>query len=168
MIALTFDLGTKMGWAAGDLRGSPDFGQEILGEAGATHGQRFTQALLITKTLIDHFKPDLIAHEATIPSGPKGDQTRSQMAMGYRAACHIAAFTRGVKEPEQVHVSTVRKFFIGNGGVGGQKAKSMAMEHCMDLGWDVENDDQAEALAVWAFTAEKHGFQRFRAYGGLF
>lgn len=168
MQCLAFDLGTKMGWAAGDLRGSPDFGHEILGDAGSKHGARFTQALIVANRLIRRHEPELICLEAIIPAGSVGAQERSQMAMGLRAMIHVACFRTGCKAPEEYHVGTIRKHFIGKGNVGGQRAKSMTIEQCMDLGWDVTTDDEADACAVWAYAGEKHKLRRNKVYGGLF
>lgn len=167
MMCLALDMATNMGWAAGDLRGSPEFGSQRLGEPGSSHGARFFEALDYLKRLVLVYKPRLIALEAAIPAGPKGGQERAQLAMGYRAQVHVIAFRANAKIEEH-HVSSIRKHFIGHGGTGGSKAKTLTMDHCLRLNWPVDNDNEADALALWDYVGCLHGARRTPAYGSLF
>lgn len=48
-------------------------------------------------------------------------------------------------------ISTIRKFFVGNGRVPKAEAKGVVMERCRVLGWDHGgSSDRADAMAVWA------------------
>lgn len=49
----------------------------------------------------------------------------------------------------EVHASTARKTFLGNGRLGKDVAKQCAMAMCQDLGWEPSNLDEADAAAIW-------------------
>lgn len=166
MQCLALDMATKMGWAAGDLRGQPTFGSVNLGEAGPKHGARFLQALVEVQRLVNEHRPKLIMLEASIPAGPKGSEARSQLAMGYRAQVHLVGFKAGIKVDE-ARIGSIRKHFIGKGNLGGVVAKQKTIEQCIDYGWHVEDDNQADALAVWAYTGAKLNLRRNKVAGGF-
>lgn len=50
-----------------------------------------------------------------------------------------------------VAVSTVRKHFIGNGGLPSAEAKRATKQRCEQLRWLVEDDNAADAAATWAW-----------------
>ncbi|MAI35057.1 MAG: hypothetical protein CMM07_25745 [Rhodopirellula sp.] len=168
MICLAFDLATTTGWAVGDFSGPPDFGSELLGKSGTPHGARFTQALIMARDLISTYEPDFIACELAIAGGAAGGQERAQLAMGYRAAVHTAAFNAGLKPPVEIAVNSVRKFFLGSGAISGKRAKQMTIEYCFELGWEVEDDNQADALAVWCAAGNQKDLYRLPPKNSLF
>jgi Holliday junction resolvasome RuvABC endonuclease subunit len=168
MICLGLDLGTEMGWAAGDLRGQPTFGTERLGKAGATQGMRFAQLFFAMRKLIQKHNPEFIAFEATIPSGPVGGAARSQMGQGYRSHVLSSAFMFGNLPTEEHYVATIRAHFIKNGGLGGQEAKHRTMEHCIDLGWKITNHNEADALALWDYVGSVRKLRQTPGPGDLF
>lgn len=45
--------------------------------------------------------------------------------------------------------STVRKTFIGKGNLKSKEAKQQVMDRCRLLGWAFQDDNQADANAVW-------------------
>ena len=45
----------------------------------------------------------------------------------------------------------MRKFFLGDGGIERDEAKHRTMQRCAALGWEVADDNQADALAIWAW-----------------
>lgn len=69
-----------------------------------------------------------------------------QLTGAIRCAAHRAGC--------QVHlaaVSTVRKHFIGHGNLPGPAAKLAVLERCRILGWQVQDDNCADAAALWAY-----------------
>lgn len=46
------------------------------------------------------------------------------------------------------HVGTVRKHFIGNGGLRRDRAKARVIEECRARGWEPPDDNAADALAL--------------------
>jgi Holliday junction resolvasome RuvABC endonuclease subunit len=92
--------------------------------------------------------------EKAIVAGPKGSQTRAQMALGFRGCIMGVCRLHGVPFHE-IPVQTARKYFIGRGDYPGEVAKKMSLEQCKRLGWAAKNLDEADAAAVWACAREE-------------
>lgn len=148
MIILAFDIGTSMGIAVGDSDEKPKAFTERLGQAGPSHPARFSQALSMTNLLIKQFSPDVIAIEKPIAAGPKGGESRVQMAFGFRACILGVAHKRGFIVHEYA-VMTIRKHFLGKGNIPAKIAKKKTIDRCELRGWSVDNDNEADACAVW-------------------
>lgn len=142
------DLGTNTGVAIGNASGSPVCHTERLGEPGDKHGPRFTQALRMTRRLIELHSPDYIVIETPIATGVVGSIDRVRLAMGLRACVFGIAHMNNVRVREYP-VQTVRKHFLGKGNMKRGVAKAAAIATCKQLGWIVANDDEADACAVW-------------------
>ena len=63
----------------------------------------------------------------------------------------IVEFICGMKKLrcESMTVNTVRKAFLGNGGLKKEVAKPAAKRLCHALGWEPSNTDESDAGAVW-------------------
>ena len=151
MKILAFDLATNTGVAFGGTSGVPIAMTYVLGDAGAKHGARFTELLIVTRKLIKQFEPDVIVIEEAIAGGAVGDKNRVRLAMGLRAIVLSAAFVANITTHE-LPVSTIRKHFIGQGNLPGEKAKQATVSRCERLGWPVRNDNEADALAAWDYA----------------
>lgn len=151
MKILAMDLASETGVAIGHADAAPVCLTERLGEPGDPHQSRFSYALNMMNLLIKKHRPDMVAIEQAIASGPVGGQSRVQLAMGFRACVMGVCKMRntGVRE---FHVSTVRKHFIGNGGLGGEAAKKAVMQRCKVLGWSIANHNEGDACAVWDYA----------------
>ena len=53
---------------------------------------------------------------------------------------------------DQYEVRTIRKHFIGHGGLKRSEAKAAAIKTCQMLGWNPKNDDEADAGALWDYA----------------
>lgn len=69
-----------------------------------------------------------------------------QLAGGMRLAAGLLAC-----RIELVAVYNVRKYFIGEGFLSREPAKARVMDRCRDLGWSFQDDNQADANALWAY-----------------
>jgi Holliday junction resolvasome RuvABC endonuclease subunit len=165
MKLLAFDLATNTGVAFGPAGSVPTCQTVRLGEAGDHHSARFSQALHLTHTLIADLRPDLIVVEQPIAAGAKGGADRILMAAGLRACVMGVARLRSVRIREYA-VATVRKHFIGDAKLKRTEAKSAVIAECLRRGWSVQNDNEADAAALWDLACAKAGFQV--APGGLF
>lgn len=168
MKLVALDLATTTGVAIGEAHDRPFCHTERLGPPGASHGQRFTQMIRVTKRLIVQHHPDVIVIEQPIASGVKGGQERVQLAMGYRAAVAAMCFLNEVRFAEFT-VQSIRKHFIGNGRMSGKQAKAAVMARCKQLGWHAENDNESDAGALWSFARSKLAPRyQLKDMGGLF
>ena len=154
MKIMAFDLATVTGVAIGDSRALPLCHTERLGQVGAPHGARLSEALYMTSRLIKQHAPDVVAIEAPVIAGVKGGQERALLAIGLRSAVVMMAHMRGVRCVEY-SVQSVRKHFIGVGRLKRAEAKRRTLERCQLLGWHVANDNEADAAAVWEFARLK-------------
>lgn len=153
MNILAFDFGTNVGFAVGSQGGRPVAGSSYLG-GGGSQGSKFFQMTLLARKLIRENKPDLIAFEEVIATGPKGRAARLQLLMGYRTCLINEAYNANVKVMG-CDVGSIRALFAGKGAKNKGQGKALTMQRCKMLGWDFANDDEADAYAVWAFAVSK-------------
>lgn len=151
MRILALDLATATGVAFGHSEAVPQTLTERLGEPGDSHPSRFSNALNMANILIKKFRPQYVVLEKPIAAGPVGGEARAQLALGLRACVMGVCKMRNVPVREYP-ISTVRKHFIGHGGLGGEVAKQAVLNRCRTLGWDVRNDNEGDACAVWDYA----------------
>lgn len=167
MKIIAFDLARKTGCAIGDASASPICHTEVLGEVGSRHGIKFAQVLYMTKRLILEHKPDFVVIEKPIATGVAGSENRVQLAMGYRACVMASAHLYQVKF-HHYDVQDIRRHFIGRGDLRRDPAKAAVMRRCKQLGWNVSNDDEADACAVWDYARSRLANKSTMPQGGLF
>lgn len=151
MKILALDLATATGVAFGHAEADPQTMTEILGEPGAAHPARFSNALNMMNILIRKVRPQYVVIEKPIAAGPIGGEARAQLALGLRGCVMGVCKMRNVPVREYP-ISTVRKHFIGRGDLGGQAAKQAVLNRCRNLGWNVRNDNEGDACAVWDYA----------------
>lgn len=166
MRLLALDIATVTGVAVGETSGAPVCFSERLGEAGAPHGHRFSRMLEFTAWLIKRHDPEAIALEAAIAAGPAGGAERVQLAMGLRATVLAIAYRKRVRVYEYP-VSAIRKHFIGRSGMKRAEAKKATLSRCAQIGWSVQNDNEADAAAVWEYSRARLRLGTLPVNGGL-
>lgn len=157
MIVLALDLASVSGVAVGSSGGRPTAWSVDLGQ-GRSEDARFSQALVLTHKLIETHKPDLIAIEAPV-GGPK----TSHFLVGLVACVRGCAFNRRIRV-ESYSIAAIRRHFCGGhvtsaayGHLEPRKRKAAAraagknlvMQRCRQLGWEAEDDNAADACALW-------------------
>jgi hypothetical protein len=190
MKVIAFDIATKTGVAFGVAGGIPrattiDFDKRL------TDAQRFAKMLQATRVLLAKFQPDIVAFEAPI-GGPR----TSHFLVGI-AACFQGEATRLGYSPVKISIATVRKHFLGATVTSkhfapsiplqsrgktltaeqirerAKKAardatKSAVVARCFALGWEVRNDDEADACAIWDYASATLGRAQAAPLGKLF
>lgn len=164
MMILAFDLATNTGVAYGRPGERPTMESINL---GVSQGQRFAQAVLMTRRLCRSVKPDFIVVEAPMAAGGGGVAARAELAMGIRGCVIGMAFLESISV-SQYAASTVRKHFIGHGRMARKEAKRATLMRCKQLGWNPLNDDEADAAALWDLACAKRGQKATVPMGGLF
>lgn len=160
---LALDLATCTGWAIdgpgrnarGDvvpLHGSRRAGPAIIGETeyGATYVD-FRDWLV---DLVSVHKPKYFVYEAPLRFAGGGNTKRGQASPAtvrkLLGLCAIAEET--AERLSLIHlesdVQTVRKHFCGHGFA----KKAAVIATCRMLGWHPEDDNAADALALWDFA----------------
>lgn len=177
MIVLALDLAGVTGVAVGSPGGQPAAWSVDLGKA-RSEDFRFSQALVLTQKLIQTHKPDLIAIEAPV-GGPK----TSHFLVGLVACVRGCAFNHRVKI-ESFNIASIRKHFVGGHitssaykhldpkkrkGAAREAGKSLVMQKCRLLGWEAEDDNAADACALWdAACSQLSRSHQISTIGGLF
>ena len=171
MIVVALDIATQTGIAVGPPGGKPKAWSVDLGK-GRSEDARFSKALVLTHELIERHRPDLIAVEAAI-----GGKFASAFLIGVVACVRGVAANRGV--PVRSYTSgSVRKHFLGRAlakrdfpalkpAAATKAIKGEVIARCRLLGWEVADDNAADACALWDFACATAGFQTAPS-GGLF
>jgi hypothetical protein len=63
---------------------------------------------------------------------------------------HVEEMCVARVEVREARTADVRNFFIGSNPKRAI-AKPLVVKRCHELGWNVENDDQGDACALWAY-----------------
>lgn len=162
MRVLALDLSSKTGWACdGITPGAPMTGVWRLPKLDALNQDRAFVQLdeLIEATIIERAIECLVweaplnvyAHAGVDRFGGTRGSARKDpdLAHALIGLGVIAAF-RGTKlnlVTRAMDVQTVRRQFVGHGRP--EDPKNAVMKRCAQLGWRVEDDNAADAAAVW-------------------
>ena len=176
MLIVALDLATQTGVAVGDPGRPPRAFSVDLGKS-KSEDFRFSKALTLTHQLIQEHKPDLIVIEAPV-GGPK----TSHFLVGLVACVRGCCFNRGVAL-ESHSIAAIRKHFLGGHvtsahykhlperarkGAARKDGKDAVMNRCRALGWQVADDNAADAMALWDFAAShKNHAHAVMTAGGL-
>lgn len=171
MKIVSLDIATNCGVAVGVSGGTPRTWTVNLGKA--PDERRFSNALRLAHGLIATHEPDLVTVEAAI-GGPKA----SAYLIGLVACVRGCCANQGVR-CENVNLGSVRKHFLGKHytmrdfpgmrRIDAKRAiKGMVMDRCRMIGWEVENDDCADAAALWDYSCATWAGVQPRPHGDLF
>ena len=150
MSLLTLDLATRLGWTVGEVADRHfQFGSFTLPSTGADLGKFALPYHQWLHDMIDRNEVDDVVFEA--PVLPRETQIATVRKLS--GLCWHTEFVcaqRGI-EVSEAHQQSVRKFFI-NSGKGGKLAKALTTDAAKSLGYDVKNDDEADAIALRFYT----------------
>jgi Holliday junction resolvasome RuvABC endonuclease subunit len=142
---LGLDLATRAtGWTVGDVGStSPSFGTFNMPPTGEDIGLMLCLYEDWLRAKIDLHRPTKVVFEAPI---------LSQRTMTARKLMGLAGETERVCRRlgvpcEEVSLSSVKLFFAGHGHA--EKKHMIARAH--DLGWEVQNDNEADGCGIWLF-----------------
>ena len=172
MRIVALDIATRCGIAIGTAGEKPVAYSVDLGR-GKSEDHRFSACLSLVSKLLAEHKPGLLAIEA-----PVGGRETSHYLVGLVACARGVAMNRGVRV-ETVTSAAARKHFIGHvpavrdfPGMTKDKAKieikRIVQARCRALGWDHDDLDGCDALAIWDFSAATWGRSQATPLGGLF
>jgi Holliday junction resolvasome RuvABC endonuclease subunit len=156
-------------WAPGQPR--PVSGSFSLPETGLNYG-RYLAAL--DRFLNDHFtahRPARVIYEAPIIRVRGGHSATSMHTaiklMNLAGHTEFVCFQREIP-CFSVNHNTVMKHFVGHGNLSRKAGKARCLERCRDLGWDPDNDDEADAMAIIDFACHELKVPVPWSVGGLF
>jgi hypothetical protein len=153
---LAIDVATQTGWARGCVGSDPIFGTISFGKLkGGDPNEIFATALDWMLGYLVPPIPDEVILEAMLPptvkQGETNRGTRDRLA-GLHGVIRAVAFNRGVRKITDASTSKVRDHFIGQSGLARKQAKAAVKDRCRALGWNVANDDEGDACALWHYA----------------
>lgn len=152
---LALDLATQAGWARGFPGADPLCGTIRFASEGASHGAIAAGAITwLADYLAIPPKPDVIVYEATLPSAFKIGKTTAHTTRVLNGLCFIlegVAHLRGVYDIRFAKVDDVRRHFIEGIPCARGEQKAAVVSKCRSLGWAPQDDNAADALALWSF-----------------
>lgn len=162
---LTLDLATTLGWAFGDpfahrvvtpLEAAieappiPEFGEYRFARKNCPDGEFYAAYEQWLQKMINDRKPSLIFFEAPYVSGKMRQETGRKLS-GLAAITDKNCFRYNI-ECREAAITDIRMHFIG-ACPKRDKAKQMAIEACLQRRWDVQTNNEAEALALFDYAA---------------
>jgi hypothetical protein len=152
MIVLALDLASVSGWAVGEPGSAPEHGSHRFASSGASHEAIFNNAMDWAGEIISMCKPTLIIWEEPLPGFKGGTTTADATAIlfGLCAVIGAVAYQHGIYDIRKARTSDVRLHFIGCNPKR-KLAKPMVVRQCRAMGWDVFDDNEADALATWHY-----------------
>ena len=150
---LALDLSSVAGWAVGELGTEPAHGSHRFCAPGASHEAIFASAYRWAKELIGHYTPGLVVWEAPLATSFKRGSTTTDttsLLYGLPAVVGLAAYQAGIYDIRKAEVRAVRMHFL-NCNPKRAEAKAMTVKQCNVMGWQVEDDNEADALATWSY-----------------
>jgi hypothetical protein len=152
-VVLALDLASVSGWAVGEPGAKPEHGSIRFASKGASHEAIFADAFKWMTIRCSWWKPGLIVWEAPMPTSFNRGRTTSHVTTilyGLPAVIGAAAYLKGIYDIRKANTKDVRMHFIGCSPKRA-KAKPMVMQQCRAMGWDVADDNEADALATWHY-----------------
>ena len=155
---LAIDLATRTGWCRGHVGEFPEFGSVNFGKTGKVincSDAVFASAMAWMSDLIADDVPDVVIIESLLPPEAMKNRTSRQVRdrlAGLHGVIRAVARWRGVGEIAEASVGQVRAHFIGTRSLGRDQAKKAVVARCHRLGWDVDNDNEADACALWSYA----------------
>ena len=155
-VILALDLARKYGWAEGEPGSVPRFGSAAFAPSGAPQEETFAGAIREIGGRIAAFPPRVLVYEEPelfrLRDG-KATKATIEVLFGLPAVVQGIARRFGVPIIRKAPTFDVRKHFIGQGRMKRAEAKIAVVAECRARGWDVRNDDEGDACALWDYAA---------------
>lgn len=153
MKVLALDLASVSGWACGEPGGEPEHGSIRFASAGAAHEAVFAGALRWMSDTMTSRAPAVVVWEAPLATSFKRGSSNvntTTLLYGLPAVIGAVSYLRGCYDIRKADTKDVRNHFIGCNPKR-VKAKPMVIRQCRVMGWEVKDDNEADALATWHY-----------------
>jgi hypothetical protein len=153
---LALDLASTSGVAEGRVGEKPRTWTWRLGSSGSSQAHRLAELLKLISNHLVVSKPQAIWVEA--PMAPRvmvdigATADTAGLLLGLPAIIRAVSYIRGVYTVNDANVQDVRKHFCGRRTFPKGEAKAAVIQRCKMLGWDVANDHEADAAALWSYA----------------
>lgn len=155
MKILALDLARTTGVAVGDHSGAPVCSTHSLGPAKSSHALVCGEAMRLINTLLTRHQPDAVAIESVYIDQRNPQKIRAAILLHKIHGAVLGVCNVHGLHPFEYTAQECRKHFISAGTLGRAEAKATVMSMCGVLGWKVDNDNEADACAVWEMHRAK-------------
>lgn len=150
------DIATVTGFAHGRVDANcPQWGVVRFGSPSTPSPDVFAKAMDWALDFFGTLKPDVLMVEALLPPTAMTDRTSRAVRdrlCGLNAVIAACARRCGIPEIASASVGDIRAHFIYDRGLKRKAAKREVTDKCKVLGWDVPNDNAADACACWSYA----------------
>jgi len=151
------DLATVTGFAVGRCDEKPRARSIRFAPVGAPSDELFAGCLAWFSEILDKGPlPDILAIEELLPPiarrGTTNTQTQHRLA-GLHGVVRAMAKHAKIPEIASANVNDVRAHFIQSRSLRREEAKRAVFVRCKMMGWVADDDNCADALALWSYTA---------------
>lgn len=171
-LVLALDIATRTGVAFGSPGATPRCTTINFAKLAKTPQARLVKVKEAAATLA-RLRPALVVYEA-----PIGGQKVNQALIGFAAIMEAEFASRGIPVL-RANLRTVRKHFLGReprkDDFPGQpeawvrdEIKRLVVRRCRAIGYEVADDDQADAAAIWDWACVTEFKAPAKSLGGLF
>lgn len=147
-VVLGFDNASRVGWCAGDASRLPAFGSFQLPVTGKDVGTYLLEARAFYRILLDRFRPGVVVYEAPVRVENAALQVKLH---GLPGILEMECVERGIRVA-MAYPATLKKALAGHG----QAKKPAMIVAARRLGVDVQNHDEADAVAAWLVGVEHY------------
>jgi hypothetical protein len=150
---LALDLARVSGWAFGEPGAEPLHGSIQFANKDASHEAVFYKAMVWVKEHLVIYAPDLIVWEAPLATSFTRGKTNTDtttLLYGLPAIVGAIAYSFKIYDVRKADTAKVRGHFLGCNPKRAE-AKAMTVKQCNVMGWQVADDNEADALATWSY-----------------
>jgi hypothetical protein len=148
---LALDLASVTGWATGAPGEVPKFGTIRFARQGAPHPAIYRALRSWLNGWINAKSIQMVVYEsAAMPTMMLGRSNARTIRLLTGLCEHVEELCYERIELREASTSQVRSHFIGTNRNKRTLAKELTIERCREMGWPVEDDNQADACALWS------------------
>lgn len=156
MQILALDLARTAGWCLGTpADAKPLFGTIEIVRENASMAKLFCEWRILLRDFLS-MNPDitLVVFEAPLPPNfVRGNTTfdTTRRLLGLCAVTEELLYSLAKYDIREARVSDVRNHFLGSNRYKRPEAKLRTIRRCHSMGWNVADDNQGDAVALWDY-----------------
>ncbi len=152
---LVLDLATQLGWAEGIPGEKPAYGTHRLAPEGSEPMAIFGGMIDFLGRRLQAFRYKMVVYEAPLDPrfmGPRTNLNTARMLLGLPAIVEGVCYQCGVYNLREASVNDVRDHLLGYRPKK-KEGKAHVMAHLRSLGYEPQDDNAGDALALWLYSA---------------
>lgn len=148
---ITLDLSLSTGWAYGCVRDSnPISGVWVLPSQARNSAAPYVALENELEDAIARYRPHQVV--CATPLLAKR-QTTHRLLIGLTITTESCCYRQGIDYREQAE-QTIRKAVLGRASFPRGQMKVAVLDWCRARGWNLDNDDEADARVVWQYAVD--------------